>query len=46
MVVFMVFSVAWMRRPITMDFVYATGCLVLAAYFMFRGGLGEPAAPG
>lgn len=41
-----IFSVAWMRRPITIDFVYATGCLILAAYFMFRGGIGETAAPG
>lgn len=43
MLVFMVFSAAWMRRPVGMDFVYATGCLVLAAYFMFRGGVGEHA---
>ncbi len=46
MLVFMAFSVAWMRRPITMDLVYATACLALAAYFMFRGGLGEPASAG
>jgi uncharacterized protein len=39
MVVFMVFSVTFMKRQLTTDFVYATGCLALAAYFMFRGGL-------
>ncbi len=40
MVVFMGFSVLYMKKAITMDLVYATGCLGLAAYFMFRGGTG------
>lgn len=38
MLVFMVFAVTYMRRPFSMDLVYATLCLVAAAYFMFRGG--------
>jgi uncharacterized protein len=41
MLVFMAFSTLWMRKPPSMDLLYATGCLALAAYFMFRGGLGE-----
>ncbi|HXS16013.1 MAG TPA: DMT family protein [Polyangiaceae bacterium] len=41
MVVFMAFSRLYMKRPLSMDQLYATGCLVLAAYFMFRGGAGE-----
>jgi len=39
MVVFMIFSVSFMKRELTLDFLYATACLALAAYFMFRGGL-------
>ena len=42
MIVFMGFSAWYMKRPITMDFVYATACLALGAYFVFRGG--TPAA--
>lgn len=38
MVVFMGFSTFYMKKPFSMDLVYATGCLVLAAYFIFRGG--------
>ncbi len=45
MVVFMVFATFYMRRPFSMDLVYATLCLVAAAYFMFRGGTGAPVAP-
>ena len=40
MIVFMVFSRVYMRKPFTMDLVYATACLGLAAYFVFRGGAG------
>ena len=40
MLVFMVFSTVYMKKPLTMDLVYATGCLALAAYFMFRNGAG------
>lgn len=39
MIVFMVFSVSFMKRQLTLDFLYASACLALAAYFMFRGGL-------
>ena len=42
MIVFMVFATTYMRRPFSMDLVYATLCLVAAAYFVFRGG-GAPA---
>jgi uncharacterized protein (DUF486 family) len=38
MVVFIVFATTYMRRPFSMDLVYATLCLVAAAYFVFRGG--------
>ena len=45
MVVFMVFATTYMRRPFSMDLVYATLCLVAAAYFVFReGGGGEAIA--
>ncbi|MEN9581630.1 MAG: hypothetical protein RJA70_4639 [Pseudomonadota bacterium] len=40
MVVFMGFSTLYMKKPFSMDLVYATACLCLAAYFMFRGGAG------
>ena len=40
MIVFMGFSTLYMKKPLTMDLVYATGCLGLAAYFVFRGGSG------
>lgn len=38
MVVFMVFSVAYMKKPISADLLYASFCLVGAAYFVFRNG--------
>lgn len=41
MIVFMVFSVTYMKKALSMDLIYATGCLVLAAYFVFRDGVGE-----
>lgn len=41
MVVFMIFSTVYMKKQLTMDLVYATGCLALAAYFVFRGGVPE-----
>jgi uncharacterized protein (DUF486 family) len=44
MVVFMVFATTYMRRPVSMDLVYATLCLVAAAYFVFRGGGGAAAS--
>jgi uncharacterized protein (DUF486 family) len=38
MVVFMAFSVLYMKKPLSTDLVYASLCLVGAAYFVFRGG--------
>jgi|SRR5690606_4887084 uncharacterized protein (DUF486 family) len=38
MFVFMVFSRVYMKKPLTLDLLYATGCLVMAAYFIFRRG--------
>lgn len=37
MVVFMAFAALYMKRPVSLDFLWATLCLVGAAYFMFRG---------
>jgi uncharacterized protein (DUF486 family) len=39
MVVFMAFAALYFRRPVGMDFVYATLCLCGAAFFVFRGGM-------
>jgi uncharacterized protein (DUF486 family) len=39
MVVFMAFSTWYMKKPFTLDLLWATLCLVGAAFFMFRGGL-------
>jgi uncharacterized protein (DUF486 family) len=36
--VFAAFCVVYMKQPLRMDFVWASLCLVGAAYFMFRGG--------
>lgn len=36
LVVFMPFAVFYMRQPITMNFVWASLCMVGAVYFMFR----------
>lgn len=40
MLVFMAFSVLYMKKPLSMDLLYATCCLVGAAYFVFRRGPG------
>jgi uncharacterized protein len=37
MLVFAGFAVGYMREQLTTDFLYASLCLVGAAYFMFRG---------
>lgn len=37
-IVFMIFSTVYMKKPVSLNFVYATGCLVLAVYFVFRDG--------
>lgn len=44
MFVFMAFAGLYMRRPVNLDFVWATLCLCGAAYFVFRGGSSEPIA--
>lgn len=36
MVVFSAFSIFYMKVPITANYIYASLCLVLAAYFIFR----------
>jgi uncharacterized protein (DUF486 family) len=36
MIVFMGFAAWYMKRPVSLDFVWASLCLVAAAYFMFR----------
>jgi uncharacterized protein (DUF486 family) len=47
MVVFMGFAWLYMRRPVSLDFLWATLCLIGAAYFVFRGGTPpSPPAPG
>lgn len=39
MVVFAVFSLTYMKEKLTLDFLYASLCLVAAAFFMFRHAL-------
>ena len=41
MLVFMGFSVTYMKKPLSLDLLYATLCLMGAAYFAFRSGSGE-----
>jgi hypothetical protein len=36
--VFVPFAVLYMRRPLTLDYLWAGLCLLGAVYFMFRGG--------
>ena len=43
MAVFMVFAWLYMKRPVGLDFVWASLCLAGAAYFVFRGGSAMPA---
>jgi uncharacterized protein (DUF486 family) len=45
MVVFMAFAALYMKRPVSLDFLWATLCLVGAAYFMFRGAAAPSTAP-
>ena len=42
MIVFMGFAAWYMKKPVSLDFLWASLCLVAAAYFVFRG---SPAAP-
>ena len=37
MSVFAAFATTYMRQPLSRDFLWASLCLVAAAYFMFRG---------
>lgn len=41
MVVFAAFALLYMKVPLKLDFLWASLCLVAAAFFMFRGGLGN-----
>lgn len=41
MVVFAGFLVLYFNKPLRLDFVWAGLCMVGAAYFMFRGGIGD-----
>lgn len=36
MVIFAVFAISYMNVPITKNYLYAAGCLVLACYFIFK----------
>ncbi len=36
MIIFAVFAVVYMNVPITRNFVYASFCLILACYFIFK----------
>ena len=42
MCVFAVFALGYMRQSLSRDFLWASLCLVAAAYFMFRGGMPMP----
>jgi len=37
MVVFAAFAILYMKQPLKLDFLWASFCLVGAAYFVFRG---------
>ena len=41
MSVFAGFTFLYMKQPLKLDYLWATLCLMAAAYFMFRGGLPE-----
>lgn len=40
MAVFAVFAALYMKQPVKLDYLWAGLCLIGAAYFMFRGGVG------
>lgn len=40
--VFVPIAVFYFREPLKLDYLWAALCLVGAAYFMFRGGMGVP----
>ena len=37
MTVFAVFAMVYMKQKLSLDYLWAGGCLIAAAYFMFRG---------
>jgi len=39
MIVFAGFAILYMKQPLKLDFLWASFCMVGAAYFMFRSGL-------
>jgi uncharacterized protein (DUF486 family) len=45
MIVFMGFAAWYMKRPVSLDFVWASLCLVAAAYFVFRSPSAASAIP-
>jgi uncharacterized protein (DUF486 family) len=44
LLVFVPFSLLYMRAPLGLDYLWACLCLLGAVFFMFRGGLGAAAA--
>ena len=40
MVIFAIFSVLYMGTPLSRNYLWASLCLIAAAYFMFKDGLG------
>ncbi len=38
--VFVPFALFYLREPLKLDYLWAALCMVAAAYFMFRGGIG------
>lgn len=46
MIVFMGFAAWYMKKPVSLDFVWAGLCLVAAAYFVFRSPAAVPPPPG
>ena len=42
MIIFALFAVFYMGAPLSRNYLWASLCLVGAAYFMFRDGLGQP----
>jgi uncharacterized protein (DUF486 family) len=45
MIVFMGFAAWYMKRPVSLDFVWASLCLAAAAYFVFRSPASPPGLP-
>jgi len=45
MLVFAGFAVGYMRQQLTLNYLWASLCLIAAAFFIFRDGMPAPAAP-